>query len=91
MPRVEGRLIAATSAVVGVCRQLRKPFAFVLNAVDPKWEKGILGAIKALQKFGHVIPKTVRHRTIYASSLTMGKAAFEGSSKEAKADRKSVV
>ena len=82
--RVSAFDLAATSAVVGMCRAERKPFAFVLNAVDPKWEKGILGAIKALQKFGPVIAKTVRHRTIYASTLTMGKAAFEGTSKEAK-------
>jgi chromosome partitioning protein len=83
--RVSAFDLAATSAVVGLCRDLKRPFAFVLNQVDPSWEKGTFAAIKALKKFGPVIPKVLRFRTVYASSLTMGRTASEATNaKEAK-------
>lgn len=77
--------LAAIRAVVSFAQQHNKPFAFLLNGTDPKWLEGTQSAIRNLQRFGPVIPKTIRHRTIYASSLTSGKTGPEGKdAKEAK-------
>jgi cellulose biosynthesis protein BcsQ len=77
--------LAVTRAVAGFCEIHNKPFAFVLNATDPKWKKGITGAIAMLKKIGPVIPKSIRQRTVYAASLTMGRTGSEAKdTKEAK-------
>lgn len=83
--RVSAFDLVATRDVVGFCRHHRKPYAFVLNATDPKWRKGIQSAIAQLKKLGPVIPKSIRQRTAYASALTAGKTGPEGrDAKEAK-------
>jgi len=75
--RVSAFDLVATRAVVGFCKLHNKPFAFVLNATDPKWRKGIQSAIAMLKKLGPVVPKSIRHRTVYASALTAGKTGPE--------------
>ncbi len=69
--------LAATRDVVALCQEQKKPFAFVLNATDPKWVKGIKSAVAVLKKLGPVIPKSIRQRTAYASALTTGKTGSE--------------
>ena len=69
--------LAATRDVVGLCQEHKKPFAFVLNATDPKWTKGIASALAVLKKLGPVIPKSIRQRTVYASAITTGKTGPE--------------
>ncbi len=83
--RVSAFDLVATRAVVGLCNLHGKPFAFVLNGTDPKWRKGIQSAISMLKKLGPVLPKSIRHRTVYASAITAGKTGPEArDTKEAK-------
>lgn len=69
--------LAATRDVVSICKEHKKPFAFVLNATDAKWTKGIQSALAVLKKLGPVIPKSIRQRTVYASAITTGRTAGE--------------
>ena len=55
--RVSAFHLVATRDVVGFCRLHKKPYAFVLNATDPKWKRGIQSAIAQLKKLGPVVPK----------------------------------
>ncbi|MBX9588839.1 MAG: ParA family protein [Hyphomonadaceae bacterium] len=83
--RVSAFDLVAARAVVGFCKLHGEPFAFVLNATDPKWKKGIQSAIAMLKKLGPVVPKSIRHRTVYASAITAGKTGPEArDTKEAK-------
>jgi chromosome partitioning protein len=69
--------LAATRDVVAICKEHKKPFAFVLNATDAKWTKGITSALAVLKKLGPVIPKSIRQRTVYASAITTGRTGPE--------------
>ena len=40
--------LAATRDVVAICKEHKKSFAFVLNATDAKWTKGITSALAVL-------------------------------------------
>jgi hypothetical protein len=76
----------AVRAVVGLCREHKKPFAFVLNDVEKDWPKGKLGAVRYLQKLGPVIPRVIHHRYVYKAALGLGNTGPEArDTKEAKA------
>ena len=64
-----------TQAVAGLCQEHRKRFAFVLNAVDtvdPAWKGIIRSMTSGLKKLGPLLPKTIRVRAAYVSTLNAG-------------------
>jgi hypothetical protein len=71
------RSVAAHSRLTEASSICSPSFAFVLNATDPEWKKGIQSALAVLKKLGPVIPKSIRQRTVYASALTTGKTGPE--------------
>lgn len=80
--------IGGIRPVIGFCRELRRPFLFVLTGTNPEapgWPKLIRDATNALKKFGPVATKTIRERAAYISAINTGKAAGEVAGNEGKA------
>lgn len=74
--------LGGVRAVIGFCQHHKKPFAFVLNAVNPDqagWPALIKSAVAALKKFGPVLPKMIRERAAYISALNSGRSGPESS------------
>jgi chromosome partitioning protein len=64
--------LAAVHSVAIACLTLRKPFAFVLNAENPRREGLNSSAVVHLKKMGTVLAERVQDRTVYVSALTKG-------------------
>ena len=74
--------------VIGFCRELKRPYMFVLTGTNPDapgWPKLIRDASASLKKFGPVASKTIRERAAYISAINSGKAASEVGGNEGKA------
>jgi chromosome partitioning protein len=69
--------IGAITPVVEMCQQWRKPYGFLLSAVDSKMTKLTERAKAALIADGPVLSGHLSYRKDYIASLTAGKAAFE--------------
>ena len=69
--------IGAIQCVVEMCEERRKPFAFVLSAVDNKMPKLTEHAKAALITEGPVLAGQLSYRQPYIAALTAGKVAFE--------------
>jgi chromosome partitioning protein len=69
--------IGAVSPVVEMCRQRRKPFAFLMSAVDNRFTKLTQRAMAALVSEGPIFSTRVSYRQSYVTALTAGKAGFE--------------
>jgi chromosome partitioning protein len=69
--------VAAIKAVVDLCQDNNKPYAFVMNAVDPKWGKLVTSSIAALKQFGPVLEGQLRYRSAYTAALNTGESAAE--------------
>jgi chromosome partitioning protein len=77
--------IGAITCVVEMCKERRKPYAFVLSAVDNKMPKLTERAKAALVSDGLVLTGCLSYRQDYISALTAGKVGFEAK-KELKAE-----
>jgi hypothetical protein len=69
--------IGAITCVVEMCKERRKPYAFVLSAVDNRMPKLTERARAALISDGPVLTGRLSYRQDYISALTAGKAGFE--------------
>jgi chromosome partitioning protein len=73
--------ISATDAVTSLCRRHRKPFAFLLSAVDAKMPKLTDQAMHMLVRMakpgGKVMANRMSYRQGYIQSLAVGRAAYE--------------
>jgi chromosome partitioning protein len=68
--------LVALDAVVDICKELHKPFAFVLNAVQPG-RKLTKTAPAIIRKHGHVCETMIVDRTTYVAAMTVGKGPTE--------------
>jgi chromosome partitioning protein len=80
--RVSSFDLQAIRAVVDLCRKRKKIYAFVVNDADLKWATGLKSAVAHLKDLGPVVGKLVRHRTVYAQSLGVGKTGPEAADKK---------
>jgi chromosome partitioning protein len=69
--------IIAVQAVLDMCRDQRKPFAFVLSAVDGRFKKSTTQAIVALKRLGPLLQTPVSHRQPYLQALVIGRTGPE--------------
>lgn len=68
--------IDAVQAMVEICQEQGKPFAFVLNQVEPGWKLTTTTA-EVLSDFGSVLSAQVAYRKPYISAMTGGKTGPE--------------
>jgi chromosome partitioning protein len=69
--------INSIDAVVETCNHYRRPFQFLLSAVDPKFKALTASAHKALLEDGTVFSTRVSYRLPYINALTAGKVGSE--------------
>jgi len=69
--------VAAVKDVADLCIQADRPFAFVINAADPRRKALMASAIAALEKSGPVLAEQVQDRAAYVSALNKGKTGPE--------------
>jgi chromosome partitioning protein len=69
--------VIAVQAVLDMCRDQKKPFAFVLSAVDGRFKKSTTQAIVALKKLGPILQTHVSHRQPYLQALMIGRTGPE--------------
>lgn len=62
----------AVTSVAAACKDLQRPFAFVLNAEDARRKVLSTTAVTALKKIGPVLAEHVQDRTAYVSALNKG-------------------
>lgn len=63
--------------IVEMCRQRRKPFAFLLSAADSKFKKLTDIAVAALARDGPVLGTRISYRLPYINALTIGRTGPE--------------
>lgn len=63
--------------IVEMCKQRRKPFAFLLSAADSKFKKLTDTAVAALAREGPLLGARVSYRLPYINALTIGKTGPE--------------
>src|SRR6476659_1135318 len=69
--------IGAITPVVEMAKERRKPYAFMLSAVDSKMPKLTERARAALITDGPVLAGSLAYKQVYIGALTAGKAGFE--------------
>ena len=69
--------VAAIDAVVEMCEERKRPFAFDLNDLDNRFKTMNKETIEALKSQGPVCKTTLSHRQPYILALTNGKAGSE--------------
>jgi chromosome partitioning protein len=73
--------INATEAVTSLCRRYRKPFAFLLAAIDVKMPKLTEQAMHTLLRMakpgGRVMTSRMSYRQGYIQSIAVGRVAYE--------------
>jgi chromosome partitioning protein len=69
--------IGAIDPVMEICRQHRKPFAFVLSAVDVKFRGLTATAVATLSKQGRVLDAGTSYGLAYINAVTIGKSGPE--------------
>ena len=72
--------LAGIRPVIGYCQEHDKPFAFVLNAVNPGspgWDRLIKSATAILRKHGKVLSEAIRERAAYIATLNAGRSGPE--------------
>lgn len=67
----------AVRAVTDICKDMRKPFAFVAMDYDAAWRGLNSSMASLLAKMGKVMDARTSHRSAYPSSLNLGKSAAE--------------
>ena len=68
--------LVALGSVVDMCKRLKKPYAFVLNAVHPG-RKLTKTAPAVIRRYGPICETIIHDRTAYVASMTVGKGASE--------------
>lgn len=68
--------VEAIDHVVELCESYEKPFAFILNAVEPNW-KLTKTASEFLSEIGPVLDQQIAYRRAYIAAMTAGKSGPE--------------
>lgn len=68
--------VEAMDQIVEIIGDAEKPFAFVLNDVEPRWKLDA-GAANYLKHAGRVLKETIGHRRAYVTSMLVGKTGPE--------------
>jgi chromosome partitioning protein len=68
--------IEAVDPVVELCNDHARPFAFIINAAEPRW-KLTESAVSYLKHDGRVLPELVCYRQAYIAAMTVGKSGPE--------------
>lgn len=63
--------VISSQTVAELCKDLKKPFAFVLNEVDPRQEKLTASAVSFLKKLGPVLDAQVQNRAAYVKAINV--------------------
>jgi cellulose biosynthesis protein BcsQ len=79
--------VEAVEAVVEMCRERMRPFAFLLAAVDARMPKMVDAAVKELVRRGPVFATRISYRQDYIQAVGRGKVAFEIEKKGPKGER----
>jgi chromosome partitioning protein len=71
--------IGAAAPIVEICKARRKPFAFLMSAVDTRTQFRSLNetAAAALGDMGPLLSAKLLYHVAHVNALTIGKAAFE--------------
>jgi chromosome partitioning protein len=69
--------IGSIDSIVEMCKAHRKPFSFLLSAVDTRFKGLNATALKALVGNGPVFGTRISYRLPYINALTAGKVGFE--------------
>jgi chromosome partitioning protein len=69
--------VIAVQTVTGMCRQHRKPFAFVLSAVDSRYKVLTRQTLAALAGLGPVFKTQISYRRPWIAALVIGKTGPE--------------
>jgi len=69
--------ISTMDAMVEICKNYRKPFAFLLCDVTEEWAGINKKAIEALADLGPVMAARITHKAAYVNALTVGKTGPE--------------
>jgi chromosome partitioning protein len=67
----------AIEPIVEMCKQRRKPFAFLLSAVDSRFKALASETVASLVDFGPVFATRISYRLPYINALTMGRTGPE--------------
>lgn len=68
---------AAVTAVVDICKRVKRPFAFVTMDYDAGWKKLNDSMASLLKKMGPLFDGRTSHRQAYPAALNLGKSAAE--------------
>lgn len=68
--------VEAVDQVVEICRLYDTPFAFVINAAEPRWTL-TREARNYLTDYGTVIDRWITYRRAYVAAMTLGKTGPE--------------
>ena len=69
--------VLTVQSVLEMARQHRKPFAFLLNAVDSRFKKVTEQTTAAIEELGPIFPTKVSCRQPYIQALVIGKTGPE--------------
>ena len=69
--------IGTMDTIVEICREHRKPLAFLLCDVTPQWKGLNNSAVAALAELGPVLCARITHKLGYVNALTEGKTGPE--------------
>jgi chromosome partitioning protein len=69
--------IGAMPAMAEICKEYKKPFAFLLCDVTTAWAALNAKAVAALAKIGTVMGSRISHRMQYVNALTIGRTGPE--------------
>ena len=69
--------VLAVQSVIEMCREHRKPFAFVLSVVDGRFKTLTAQALAVLEGLGPVLKTHVSYRQPYVTALTIGRTGPE--------------
>ena len=69
--------VIAVQTVTWMCRQHRKPFAFVLSAVDGRYKTLTRQTLTALSDLGPVLKTQISYRRPWIAALVIGKTGPE--------------
>lgn len=69
--------IDAVTPIVEICKRRKKPYSFLLSAVDSKMPKLVEAAMSALVSDGPIFATRIRYLQPYIQSIMRGKTAAE--------------
>ena len=69
--------VDAVTSVVEMCKRRRKPYAFLLSAVDSRMTKPVEAAMSALVSDGPIFASRIRYLQPYIQSIQKGRSAGE--------------